>query len=58
LIRIAFDYVVLDQTLEDRLDDEGVALLKRECDPLACIERISCVVDLDEEDSEVSFPGR
>ena len=55
--RIAFDYVVLDRTLEDRIGVEGVVLLKREGGLPASIERIPCVVDSDEADSGVCFPG-
>jgi hypothetical protein len=52
---IGFDYVVLDRTLEDKIGFEGTVLLKRDWDLLDSIERVSCVIESDVEESGASF---
>ena len=54
---ITFDYVVLDRTLEDSLHMTGIVLIKRNCDPIAFLERIPCVIVFDSDSSATSFRG-
>lgn len=54
-ICIAFDYLVMDKTLENRLDAIETVTLKRDCGPVASLERIPCVVVSDSDNSRLSL---